>query len=255
MILTQLLAATTLCSTAFFGQEPSPANVTPKPSDLMAKMFAKYASAATLTGTVELTVQAGSDKTEYTTQIQYERPSSIYLRQAKNVRGSEIYLLTSNGVVFTYNAPENVLAGVRSGERLMESVFANNKAQTIGEIYAAGSAMLRDRSAPLDIAIGRNQDLRFLTRQWATLTYRGKVDYEGKAVHYISGQYREYGDAPVSGVFEMLISEEHDLLRYITRMNIGTTEGGLQVAEVVSTWSSRFVVNGPVDRSLFKPVR
>ena len=121
---------------------------------------------------------------------------------------------------------------------------------TIRDVYAAASAGLGDRSMPLDIAISRNEDLRFLRDQWATVEYKGTTDYEGSPVHVIMGKWRPYGNALTSADYRMFITDGGELKQF-ARSEILSNEGG-QTLPVFTTWDVKLVKNGKPDAKLFK---
>jgi hypothetical protein len=168
--------------------------------------------------------------------------------------------------MFSYDAPEN-LPG--SNRRLTESVkqilpdkfTVDSKGNRvpdfvnfdIRQIYAVGAGSLGDRSVPLDIAIGRREDLAHDNLQWVTVDINGKVkvnDVEGTS---IVGKWRPYGDAAndprqISAHYEMVISEDGKLLRYTIFQPI---EGG-QGSQLVLNWDVDLKVGGKPDPDLFK---
>jgi hypothetical protein len=211
-------------------------------------MFAKFAGAQTLTGRIVLTQGAMNQSGQLVTEVQYERPSKLFIRQTKGTSSTSV-TVASDGKLFTYPAPK--LPWQSEGTRLFESVKVRDKTLTIGDIYSASGLSLIDRCAPLDIAIGRKEDLDFLRRQWATLEYKGTADRSGETVHVIMGSWRDYGNAPVTGQFRMLLSQDAELREYAVSEGVNIPDLGTRTT-VMSVWDVKLQINGKPDPALFK---
>jgi hypothetical protein len=233
------------------------------PGRLISKMMAKYADAKTMVGTIRLTVSAMGQKSHLDTYLQYEKPSKLYLKQVSPLQARP-WLVVSDGKHFVFDKP-NYLPGSEV-ERLIEPVVEMQPPKkrgdspkeirkTIREIYAASSASLKDRSVPLDIAIGRLEDLQFIRDQWATLYYRGKAEVNGRQVDLISGDWRAYGLAPASGSYELYIAEDGSLVRYVLLGSVAGTDPNsgraTQATDVVSVWDVALNINATPDESVF----
>lgn len=218
------------------------------PKDLLSKMFARYAGAKTLRGRITLTTTAMNQSGQLVTDIQYEYPAKIYIRQQKNVGNGRSWLLVSNGKAFSYDAPE--LSGVSEGERLAERTKALGKEFGVKEIYGVGAPNLGDRSTPLDILIGRNEDLKLASSQWVTLKYQGTTEYGGGNVHVIIGDWRFKPSEPASGQFRIYVTDEGDLKQFARAEKVGSATG--VKADVLFVWDVQAEVNAKVDQSVFK---
>lgn len=217
-------------------------------ASILTKMFARYGDAKTLKGTIVLTQSIGNQGGQLKTDIQFEYPSKLYLRQEKEFVKKETWLVTSDGKHFSYAAPY----GPGKGQRLIEPIrLATGTTLTVRDIYAAVTASIGDRSAPLDLAISRKEDLNYLRGQWASLTLDGAKDLNGEEVYAISGNWREYQTAPVSGRFQIFVSKEGDLKRYAIEESVKLDNS----YRVVSVWEVNLKINGEVDDKLFKLVK
>lgn len=229
-------------------QQPPAANA----GALISKMFARYASAQSLVGTVRLVQKAGQVSVTVDSVLQFERPSKLYLRQQRKSSDPYTYLVTSDGKVLTYDVPEDARRfAKRPNERLKEPVESSGTALTVGDMYQVAAYSLADRSAPFDIAFGRRDDLKYLTEQWPTFAYKGKVKIGDTEVHAISGQWRLNASSPITGVFDLYVSDEGDLKRYVTR-NRFIAERLEQMVE--SVWDVNLTIGGKTDPALYKPV-
>ncbi len=240
-----------LLALSVVSQAASPGSRAPNSAQLISAMLAKYAAARSLTGTITLTQSAMDHAGQLRTTLQFELPSKLYLRQDLATGQGRTWLVTSDGKYFSYDVPK--LPWQDRGTRLVEPVVYRGRTQSVREIYAASALSLGDRSAPLDIAIGRNEDLRYLKNQWASLRYQGRTKLRDEDVHVIMGDWREYGDAPASGQFRMMLSESGDLRQYALSENFALPTVGQK--NVVSIWDVRLEVDAKPDPNLFKLVR
>ncbi|MCW5942311.1 MAG: hypothetical protein KIS66_08770 [Fimbriimonadaceae bacterium] len=223
----------------------------PTPASLVSKMFARYFEAKTLTGTIAMKQTLGTMAIECATAIQYERPGKLYLRQRMTGNDARSTLVTSDGKTFSYDTPD-YLPGSENVKRLIEKMDTPFGKLDIGGVYSAAAKSLADQSMPLDVAIGRKEDLTFRKNQWASLVYAGKVAFGGESVHRIAGKYRAFSAANPSGDFEMLVSEAGDLRRYTLKSTFQAEGRPLSVQAV---WEVKLVVDGTPDPKLFAVVK
>lgn len=238
-------------------QGPAPQTAPPKPSAIISKMIERYSTAKTITGTIKLR-QGVKDAApgSVVTILQFDKPSKLYIQQTLRASEGGSWLIVSDGKRFSYDAPE--LPFVRKGQRLVEPLAQPGaEPLDIRGVYSVAGQTLEDRSAPLDIALGRLQDLQLFTSQLVTLEYLGKAKIGEQEVTVIGGGWRPYNTAPpaepmpASGRFEIYISDAGDLKRYIVRQMVGRPDG-TNPFEVTSQWEVDLTVNGTPDPSLFK---
>ncbi len=225
----------------------------PTAGEVVSQMLSRYSKAVSAVGTIQFTQSFKTASVTIATQLQYEKPSKVYLRQTKVGRSEKDFLLTSDGKVFTYNAPEAAASGERPVYRFAEPVEANGKLLDVKAIYLAGVATMIDRSAPLDIIVSRREDLLFLRDQWVGLTLA--VDPKG---YRITGKWRENAGQIVSGTIAMTISKEYDLLAYRIeeKREFRVASGQSLPADIlVSDWKVDVKVDAPCDPALFTVVR
>jgi hypothetical protein len=230
-----------------------------KPSALVGKMLARYSNAPSLKGEILYVQSAAGKSLNGRTVVQYERPSKLYISQTIEP-SDQPERIVSNGVKFLYSLPTNLATGNMAADphqALVENVSQLDPRQdkvrnlTIGEIYGIGGGGLSPRPVPLDIAIGRNEDLLLFRSQIASLQDLGPDTVDGKAVRLIGGDWRAYSAAPVSGKYQIALTESGDLIRYVQRELIGDPRPGMPPIEVISTWIARFEVGGTPDPRLF----
>jgi len=235
----------------------------PEAKDLLAKMMARYHDAKTLVGKIHLTVSAQNQSVSMDTVVQFELPSKVYIKQQKNVANPDpdqpnTWLVTSDGRNFTYDAPivANSLGHTTRGTRLGESVFnaTYNITNDVRSIYLAAGKSLGDRSMPLDVAIGRKEDLVYRRNQWVDYNVTGQKEVNGKTAYIVSGNYRDYASAPSTGVYQIVLTAEGDILQYVEKTKIALDSQGSQVVTLTNQWDVDLTVNGKVDPLLFKVV-
>ncbi len=223
----------------------------PSAASIVSKMIARYHEADSMTGTIAMQQGLGTQTVSATTVLQYERPNKLYIKQTFKGEETREVLITCDGRYFSYNTPEN-LPGSENLKRLVEAVSTQFGTLDLGGVYAASSKALLDRSVPLDLAISRKEDLTYRRNQWATLSYVGKTTLQKESVHRITGRYRPYGEADVTGTYEMYINEAGDLRRYTLTTQI---QDSGRLMTVMGSWDVNLAVNGKPDASLFRLVR
>lgn len=223
----------------------------PSAASIVSKMIARYHEADSMTGTIAMQQGLGTQTVSATTVLQYERPNKLYIKQTFKGEETREVLITCDGRYFSYNTPEN-LPGSENLKRLVEAVSTQFGTLDLGGVYAASSKPLLDRSVPLDLAISRKEDLTYRRNQWATLSYVGKTTLQKESVHRITGRYRPYGEADVTGTYEMYINEAGDLRRYTLTTQI---QDSGRLMTVMGSWDVNLAVNGKPDASLFRLVR
>ncbi|HWA83149.1 MAG TPA: hypothetical protein VG820_06950 [Fimbriimonadaceae bacterium] len=216
-------------------------------SALVSKMLKYYSGAKTMTGTITYTASDGSGKVQLVTTLQYERPSKLYIRQAKGNPNPRQWLVVSDGTTFSYGHNPDTFDGHQ--DRLKESVRQVDTVLDVDGIYAISATEgLADRSVPLDIAIGRKEDLSHDILMWVNVDLAGKTTENG-AANLVKGGWRPYGDAQTAGRYEMVIGDDGRLIRYTVFRNVGKPG---QAVELRENWDVDLTVNGMPTESLFK---
>lgn len=223
----------------------------PTPASLVSKMFARYFGAKSLTGTITMKQSLGTLAIECSTALQYERPGKVYIRQRLTGAQTKSALVTSDGKRFSYDTPD-YLPGSENVRRLIEKMDTPFGKLDIGDVYSAAARSLADQSVPLDVAIGRKEDLTFRKNQWASLVYGGKVSFGGETLHKVTGRYRAFLAANPSGDFEMLLTEAGDLRRYSLKTALQADGRALTVQ---AGWEVRLTVDAAPDPKLFAVVK
>ncbi len=221
-------------------------------NQLVSDMIAHYYNARTMSGTIVMTQVSGNKRAVCTTELQFAVPAKLYVRQSlQSAVDQQQWLVTSDGAYFTYDPPTGV-----EGKRLIEDCFQNNRQLTVQDIYVAASHSIYDRSTPLDLIIGRIEDLKYRKQQWVTLATLGTTKIGDTDVTVVGGDWREYGKAPVGATYQMMIDGQKQLRRFVMFQKIGTPiNGRLVVQDVETDWDINVVKDGPVNDLLFKVIR
>lgn len=229
------------------------------PSKLISEMMAAYSSAKTVAGSITLKQTIDGQGGFLSSEFQIERPNKFYLLQVRTEPKPNRWLVTADGKRFSYDEPiagdEQPIGGriqIRPRGRLVETMLpAELPARTVADVYSASTRSIGDRCVPLDIAVGRTEDLKFVTSQWASLKSNGETDFNGEKVQQIGGEWREYGTAPVSGKFVLLIGADKTLRFYGVYEQFSINGVPRSVS---SEWTVKVKLNETLDGSKFKVV-
>ncbi|MFQ3586750.1 MAG: hypothetical protein SNJ74_04030 [Fimbriimonadaceae bacterium] len=228
--------------------QPQARSETPDAAAIVSRMLARYNSAKTVSGTIQLRVTVKGATADVRTELAIQAPGKIWIRQTRTQPEHTVKEVVADGEFMMYDAPEG---GVfRPGEKFVEPMRQLNRTLTFRDAYAASASSLLDRNPILDIAVGRIEDLRFLRFQWATVVYAGRTQLGTEEVHAIRGQWREYGEAPVSGEYRMLITDAGDLRQYAISQTIAASPGS-PATTVVPTWTADLKIDADVSPDRF----
>lgn len=249
-----------IASTALLAQQP-PAEL-PSAGVLISEMMARYSAAPSLTGSIVSTFQTGKDIVKVSTAIQYDRAKrQLYIKQTKETGRKGTFVIVSDGSSFMYTNP---IEGKDHRDRvpyLVERATRREAMMTptgtkvqdfpmdLGEIYIAASMGLADCSVPIDLAVARPSDLQFFKGQLISFKTAALTTFGGRQAYRISGQWREYAEAPnPQGEYDLYITPEKDLAGYVTTEQLSVPQG---LFKVVSSWVCDFKVGGAPDPKLF----
>lgn len=239
---------------------------------IVQKMLQHYADAKSLSGTINLMQEFSGNSVSIDTLLQYERPSKLYVLQKSimkfMVEGNPAMqesrkqsLVTSDGTLFSYNTPADS-EYYKSSDRFIERVTPSGGNQRdLSAIYGIVGSSLLDKSAPLDILISRNEDLKRHRAEWLTFVLKGKAEVGGATCDVIEGNWIDRPGSPMKGLFQMAISPDGDLKKYVIRANfpVGVdkafAQSGPQNQILTSVWLISVKVGGSVDNSLFSVVK
>ncbi|AIE87505.1 hypothetical protein [Fimbriimonas ginsengisoli] len=218
-----------------------------KPGALIGLAFKKYHDAQSLAGTIRLTQTAQSVTIVVDTQVAYDRPSKLLIRQQKGGSQPQNILSVSDGRYFWYDKP----AGVYGPPRLQEPVSQHQTTQTLDQMYSAASRGLADRSAVLDIVFARNEDLKEVKSHWTNLHFNGTAQIRSREVQLIEGDYCAIPGEEPNGAFQLSITNTGDLMRYIVKERYAVPGQESQTVEVTSTWDANLKVGGFNDPAIY----
>lgn len=234
----------------------------PTAAELISKCFAIYTNAKTMAGRIVFTNSAKNVQVKILTELQLERPNKIFLRQTKSGTAPQSWLVTSDGNQFSYDRPEGKLGPARYLENL--HLTDRHRELELSDIYAAVLESIGDKNMPLDVAIGRKVDLRFLVNQWPSFKLQGKVKMNNIDCYAIVGSYRENAANPVSGAFELYLKENGEIVRYLIKQNmqfdiapsnLSNNKISTESIEVISMWDCELQLNVSMNTALFQVIK
>ena len=246
-------------------QAQTPASATANPASggaaLISKMFALYANAKSMTGKIQMVQQAQNQTVELDTDIAYESPSKLYLKQALNTSGGRQWLVTSDGTDFTYDFPNDARTAANGEEphRWLEHVNPGGGVQPFDYrgIFRVALRSLGDISIPELLAIGGTAELTTIKNQIVSISIAGTDTVNGQQVHVLIGEWRLDQTSPATGSYKLFITDDGQLKRFVEREIVAVNLPNVQAKpqEVVTTWNVDLKPNGKPDEALLKVVR
>ena len=249
-----------------------------KSSEVISKVLAKYAEAKTGVGEFVMTQTTQGKKVSIKSELQFERPSKIFLHQSSETVAPNDWLLISDGINFGYDAPGNQ-ARKRLFEpvAVVESATGNKKVLKVHSLYLASKRSLGDNLNPfIEFATqsaGDDQSVKgFLTRlhNFAAVPAE-KTLADGTAVYSIGGTM--YFGNPIldadgkpkmddkgnpvfdgAGRFEMSVTKDFSLAQFRTTEQVSLTDTATNLpttAIIVTTWTGKLQVDGPTANGIF----
>lgn len=200
---------------------PLSATVQERPTEVIGGLFKKYYDAQSVEGTMTSRYYEGNRLiSTVETEVAFIRnPAKIYIRQEKTnhtIPGSEkdVFMVIGDGKNLSYNVPVGSLRWEeRKSERLIEPIVPG--ISTVETQYALVTSSLSDRTAPLDIAFARTEDLQAYQKLWYELIFQERQDAPAGA-KVIGGRLRPFDEAPPSGSWQIVLGPNLDMIRYET---------------------------------------
>jgi len=219
-------------------------------SQIMSRVFSRYAAAQSAVGSIKMTQSAQNVSINIETELQFDRPSKLYLHQSRNGSRPGQWLVCSDGKEFSYDRPE----GGFGKPRYVELVTQGGVEQKIGDFYMAAEKSLGEMNAMLDIAISQPSRLRRLMAQWATLTYQGKVALNGVDVQKITGEYRDDPKLAPSGKFEIYVNDAGDFVRYVVNERFMFPSRSKEPIDITTVWDSNIKLGAKTEPALYRVI-
>ncbi|HXH59852.1 MAG TPA: hypothetical protein VNI20_00690 [Fimbriimonadaceae bacterium] len=219
-------------------------------------MLTKYVSAQSLTGTIDSETSDGKGTVKNLITVSYQRPTFISVHMTIKGRNGLPMSLVSDGENFRYDPPmKESLVPPQPRERLIEPVTVKNQltgatlVQDIGMIYNAAHASLVASTA-LDILIGFRAHLKDLQIHVATLNLiKTNVADDGSKTYLVGGTWRQNKDDQALSTYQMLISDQWDLLQFRLVEPIGVNN---KLVPLTITEKVNVKTDVPVPASTFK---
>ena len=231
------------------GAPPTRQAPAPKEADaLVSKVFSRHHGAQSMAGTIRLNQSAKGVTLSISTGFQFSRPSMIYIHQERGGSNPRQVTVVSDGKFFSYDKPEGRLGK----NRYTEYVTQGGYTQTVRDMYAAAGQSIVDRSPVLDIAMGRREDLADLKAHWSALRITGRTTLRNTEVVVIEGNFHDMPGSDPTGTFQMMVTEEGDLLRYGHTQRFRMPEKTNETIEVISIWDADIKVDAKTDAGRYR---
>ncbi|MBX3095439.1 MAG: hypothetical protein KF812_01120 [Fimbriimonadaceae bacterium] len=186
-------------------------------SQLVSRMLKVYADTKQLDGQIVLSASDGQGTTKMTTDIAYNAPSKILVRQVAPGTEGRTVIVVSNGQKFVYTAPDYL----HDTTLLEEPVNANGFVRQYRDIFGVVGPSLIDRSVPLMILIAQPDDLREVVRRLVTVDDQGTLQVNGKSCRLIGGTYREVVGGATFSRYRMAVDENAQLVQFVLQQTYG----------------------------------
>lgn len=243
--------------------------------EVITKCLSKYAEAGSGIGEFVMNQSASGKKVSIKTELQFERPSKVFIHQSSASVDPNDWLVVSDGVQFGYDVPG---ARTTSRRRLFEpiasspSINGERKVLKIHSIYLASKRSLGDVPNPflefITQSAGENQSLKgYLARlKKVEPEPKEKELVDGTTGYSISGtmwfgdQLKDADGKPIdqydsTGRYEMQISKDFDLVSMKTIETLSITDKASNlptVINIVTIWSGKIQLNSKPADSIFK---
>lgn len=252
-----------------------------KSTEVISKCLAKYAEAKSGVGEITMTQNAGPKKIQIKTDLQFERPSKLFIHQTSEALAPNDWLVVSDGVNFGYDIP-NAQEGTRrrlfEAVAIKESTTGASKTLKIQDIFMAAKRSLGDVLSPyVEFATqttGENQSLRGFINRFSKIeaTPKEKTLADGTPIYSISGLIAfgnllqkedgtplldKDGNAVYEGKgrFELQIGKEFDLLGMRTTESMEIKDAATNLPtmiQIVTIWSGKLNLNQTPADTIFK---
>ena len=246
-----------------------------KSNEIIQKCLAKYAEANSGMGEFLMTQSASGKKITIKTELQFERPSKMYLHQSSESVAPNDWLIISDGVKFGYDVPG---ARTSNRRRLFEeiagtpAVTGEKKVLKIHSIYLAAKRSLGDVPNPflefVTQTVGEKQSLKGYLSRLKKIEQEPKEKElaDGSTGYSISGsmwlgeQQKDGDGKPIEQYdsiarYEMQISKDFDLvsMKTIETMSIADKSTNLPTEIIiVTTWTGKMQLNQSPGEAIFK---
>ena len=217
---------------------------------LIGKILSHYYKAKRLYGTILLTTTAGKVSGKLQTLVQFDDPSKLYIRQDMQAATQGTWKIMSDGIRFSYPLP-NTQLGSDNGKNLIESVVSGEEIRTFREIYAIGAGGLKDKSAPLDIALGRYEDLKIFRGHLATHKMGEPMELRGKQCQVVEGKWRIGPGAPAESSYRIVATPDGELMRYELTDKILNPDGSGGMMDIHQVWDVDLHLDGQTRDDLY----
>jgi len=237
------------------GQAPA-APLHPTAASVVSKMFAYYAGAHSMMGTIRMTQAAAGHQMTLDTTLAYSAPNKLLIKHVRNSTDPATWVVTSDGKIFTYDPPNpRRFSTEKALGRYMEAVAPK---EDFRDMYRGASLSLGEKDLPEDLAIAGKKELAEIRDTIADLQYDSLQKLNGEDVHVLTGGWRADLNTPPSATFQMFVTDDGQLRRYARReIFAAQTPSGQSIPpqEILTVWDVKLQKDAGVEDGLFTVVR
>jgi hypothetical protein len=153
------------------------------PQGKLSEAISRYFYAANVSGSIAMTISLdGTPKSKILTDLQFSTPNKLYLNQKLVSGQARDIRMISDGEFFAYTAPE---ASDRKNYVYEPIRQRNGELLDVRSLYSIITALIPDRSIPLDMIMGRPADLQTVNQLLSNYEDGGTREYNGEMVSVI----------------------------------------------------------------------
>lgn len=222
-----------------------------RPSALLGRALARYASARTIQGQITFEQAAGGQKVVAVTEIAIERPNLLRLRQTSD-KGPTSSLLTSDGIRYSYDGP---LAPTGTNRvRLMDGAMRRQEPLPLSEMIRSARPSLLDQYSPyFEIVTGELGELKRLKSRWLTVEDGGTEALGGVPCRVVRGNRGADALGGGAGTYRMWITSDARIVAYETREVYSIADVAKDVV-VLTRWTGDLKLDEPIPPAVFRLV-
>ncbi|RYG36226.1 DUF2092 domain-containing protein [bacterium] len=216
----------------------------PSAGPIISQMLARYANAVSAQGSIVTTQTALSAKVTTTTEIALEKPNRLRIDQSRTGGQKGEWLVISDGNRFAYDRPRGVFGKKR---------FNDVAEATLPDLYTAVLDSIGEKSIPLDIVIGRKNDLQAFVGMLGPMALTSGASLKGESVELAKGKYRKTSDAKFpAGDIEIVITPAGDLRRITTTEQYSNPQNKQEAIVVTTVFDVNIKIDVQIQGDPFK---
>lgn len=211
-----------------------------RPNEVISMMIRRYSVQDKLSADLKFTQRTAGVATPFiaTTVIQLDRPERIYIRQSNN-RDGFVATAIADGKWVTYRPLFD------------EKQVFERQGQSVGvDVWRFANRAYYGRTPVMDVMFSLREHLQVVVPQWASMSFGTSSGKDQAGNWVITGDWRPYGRALVTGRYTMVISPEGEFLRFTQVERVAGPDK--RVHEITSTTEATTRFGKIDDPSLFR---